>query len=331
MIARVALTRHRRRSAWETARKILLAAGLAALAYLLTCIVLSAWEGKLATQGQSSPWWALALAGLVYLGSHMLRILRLALLVGAWRVGLRTLGSFHLMTAAVSLVAPLKLGEVYRILELGNIVGGHVRAAVIVWWERTFDAAAILSLIVAVLLFGSGSTTVRTYGVGLLALTFVAITVVVVTLAPDNLRRLSVFIIRRYEASRTVPLLHIIDLVRRSIEEAPRVVRSKVATLTTLTALIWAAEATCFAIVLPELRGTLDMALSALLVFLSAITAGETLLSVLAVDRELIDGNLLSYFSATQIPLAFVGFLALLHYALRSSAFMVPRLSGRDS
>lgn len=331
MIARVALTRHRRRSAWEIARKILLAAGLAALAYLLTCIVLSAWEGKLATQGQSSPWLAIALAGLVYLVSHMLRILRLALLVGAWRVGLRTLGSFHLMTAAVSLVAPLKLGEAYRILELGNIVGGHVRAAVIVWWERTFDAAAILSLIVAVLLFGSGSTTVRTYGVGLLALAFVVITVVVVTLAPDNLRRLSVFIIRRYEASRTVPLLHIIDLVRRSIEEAPRVVRSKVATLTTLTALIWAAEATCFAIALPELRGTLDRALSALLVFLSAITTGETLLSVLAVDRELIDGNLLSYFSATQIPLAFVGFLALLHYAPRSSAFTVPRFSGRGS
>jgi hypothetical protein len=313
----VALTRRQRRSAWHIARKVLLAAAIAALVYLLARIVLSVWDGRLAAAGQSSSWWAIGLAGIVYLSSHMLRILRLALLIGAWRVGLRTVGSFHLMTAAVSLVAPLKLGEFYRILELGNIVGGHVRAAVIVWWERTFDAAAILLLIVVVLLFQSGSPPPQTYGVALLALAFIVITAIVVTIAPENLRRLSVFIIRRYDSPRTVPLLRATELVRRSIEEAPRTVHSKVATLSTLTALIWMAEATCFAIVFPELRGTLDMALSALLAFLSAVTTGDTLLGVLAGDRPL-DGNLLSYFTATQIPLAFLGFLAALHYTPRS-------------
>ena len=313
MIAWAAHTR--RRSAWEIASRVLLAAAIAALVYLLARIVLAACNGTLAAGEQSSPWWAIGLAGLAYLSSHMLRILRLALLVGAWRVGMRTLGSFHLMTAAVSLVAPLKLGEVYRIVELGNIVGGHVRAAVIVWWERTFDAAAILLLIVVVL-FGSGSTKPTTYGVALLALAFILVTAIVVTIAPENLRRLSVFIIRRYDSPDTVPFLRGIDLVRRSIEEAPRIVHAKIATLSTLTALIWGAEAICFAIVFPELRGTLDMVLSALLSFLSAVTTGETLLSVLGVDGPL-DVHLLSYFSATQVPLAFIGFLAALHYAPR--------------
>ncbi len=58
------------------------------------------------------------------------------------------------------------------------------------------------------------------------------------------------------------------------------------------------------------------MALGALLAFLSAVTTGETLLGVL--DRPQLDGNLLSYFTATQIPLAFIGFLAALHYTPRS-------------
>jgi Lysylphosphatidylglycerol synthase TM region len=319
VIARATLMRRGRRSrnAWEIASKGLLAAGVAALIYLIASIVMSAWEGQLAAVGQASPWWAIGLAGLVYIGSHMLRILRLALLVGAWRVGLRTLGSFHLMTAAVSLVAPLKLGEVYRIVGLGNIVGGPVRAVVIVWWERTFDAAAILFLIVIVLMFGSSSTTPHTYGVALLALAFILTTAVVVAIAPENLRRLSVFIIRRYDSAHTVPLLHVIDLVRRSIEEAPRTVRHKVTTLAALTGLIWTAEAACFAIVYPTLRGTLDMALTALLAFLSAVTKGETLLSALDVNRAALDGYALSYLSATQIPLAFIGLLAALHYLPR--------------
>lgn len=294
----------------------MLLVAVASIVYLDVRILLAIYDGKLSTISWASSWWAIALATIVYLGGHLLRILRLALLVGSWRVGLRTIGSFHLMSVAVSLIAPLKLGEVYRVIELSNIAGNAVRAIIIVWWERVFDVTAILLLLLVALSLSSGSVAPEFHVVALLALAFVLVTGIVVALVPENLRRLSVFIIRRYDSPKTVPLLQILDVARRSIAEAPGVVRRKTASLATLTLLIWLCEAVCFAILFPTLRSTFETTLHALLAFLSTITLGETLLTGL--DRGADDGSrLLTYLSASQIPLAFVGLAGALHYASR--------------
>jgi uncharacterized membrane protein YbhN (UPF0104 family) len=316
MIALAAPIRRKRRKVWNIVCKGLLLAAIAALLYQAVRIVLAATEGKLSISGQSPAWWALALAASIYLLSHLLRILRLALLVGNWHIGFRKLGSFHFMTAAVSLMTPLKLGEVYRVLELSHLTGGIVRAVVIVWWERAFDMAAIL-LLISVVAIGSSTAAANIYGVASLVVAFILMTVIVVMVLPENLHRLSVFIIRRYENVHTISLLRLIDILRRSIEEAPRVVRWKLASLATLTGLIWTFEAACFAIVFPALSGTLEAVLNALLAFLSAVALGETLLGDLAAGHDTIRGrSVLFYMTVTQIPLAFLGVVAAGYYTI---------------
>jgi hypothetical protein len=304
------------RNAWGLANRILLAGALAVLVYLVAKILFAAAGGQFDALGRKTLPWGLALAAVVYLVGHGLRILRLAFLIGGWRVGFRVIGSFHLMTAAVSLTAPLKLGEIYRVVELSNIVGSFVRAVVIVWWERAFDVSVIFLILVVALTNASKAATPEFSGVAGLAAIFITVTAVAFFVVPDNLRRLSVFIIRRYDSPHTVPMLRVMDLIRRAVQEAPRIVRGKVASIATLTALIWTCEIACFAIVLAMLGGTPESALDALLGFLSAITRGETLLGVLdgGEAATMGGGRVLAYLAATQVPLAFLGLAAAIYY-----------------
>ncbi|HEY0941153.1 MAG TPA: lysylphosphatidylglycerol synthase domain-containing protein [Steroidobacter sp.] len=298
--------------------RTLLLLALLALVYLAVRVALAGSElasalGTLKWQPTVS---LLLLATGTYLTGHGLRILRLALLIGGWRIGFRDLASFHLTTSAVSLAIPMKLGEVYRVLELSNIAGGLVRAIVIVWCERAFDTIVILAMLVLALSNVSGA--LPQFGaVVALAAAFIAVTAIIIFLAPDNLRRLAVFIVRRHDSKATVPVLHGIDTVRRAILEAPRLLQEKVASLATLTVLIWGCELISFALALPAVGGSLNMALDGLLAFLSAITRGETLLHLLDLDagqRGAGGAQLLSYMAATQVPLLVCGLIAAAHY-----------------
>ena len=118
-----------RRSVWERARLGLLVAALAALVAFVFQIVLVLMTTPV-LQSVSIGWIA-AVALIVYLGAHGFRILRLGMLIGGWRVGLRTIAFFHLMTAGVSAALPLKLGEVYRVVELSSLAGSLDRKSVV--------------------------------------------------------------------------------------------------------------------------------------------------------------------------------------------------------
>ena len=84
-------------------------------------------------------------AAAIYLFGYLLRSLRLALLIGGWRVGLRDL-SFHFFTASVSLAVPLKLGELYRLANYPSCWEMPVRATATVLWECIFDVVSIIAM-----------------------------------------------------------------------------------------------------------------------------------------------------------------------------------------
>lgn len=297
---------------WALVRGVLLCAALIGLLFVAAQIVLAAIDGQFNAPAQFAGVTALALAALVYLLGHGLRILRLTLLIGTWRVRLRDVASFHIMTAAVTLATPLKLGEIYRVFEMSYIVGGLTRAVAITWWERVFDASILLLLLVLALANTAEATPFR--GVTVLMVLFVAVTAVVFFVAPDNLRRLSVLIIRRYESPSTVPVLQFIDIVRCAILEAPRLVRGKVASLLTLTVLIWLAQLGCFVIAMPALRGQWDAAVGSLLAFLSSLTQGASPLAALQGGHPT---QIMGQLALTQAPLVFFGLAAGTYYALR--------------
>lgn len=299
-----------RRDIWALTSRLLLLGVLASLVFMTGRILLKAASGGFNTIALEVPPWSLVLAAIIYLAGHGLRILRLALLIGSWRVGFRTIVNFHFMTAAASLSIPLKLGEIYRIIELSNVVGSFTKGLAIVWWERIFDASVILLILLLALARAPDSTPPEFAAVALVTIGFIAVTGLTFFVLPDNLRRLSMQIIRRYSGRRTVPVLKVVDLMRNGIQEAPRMVTGKVASLVTLTSLIWTCEIICFALAFPH--ASIGNALDSLLNFLSAVTRGETLLGALGKAEE----STLAYLAATQIPLEILGLVAAIQYVI---------------
>ena len=173
-----------------------------------------------------------------------------------------------------------------------------------------FDIAVILLLLLVMFTLQPAGAREPFYGIALVAGMFILGTAIAFFVAPDNFRRLSLLIIRRYDSPRSIPLLRALHIAREAIQAAPALVANKISSLITLTALIWTCEIICFAILFPTFTDSFGVAVEHLLVFLSAITEGETLLSALNGDAH----EQLYYFAGTQAPLAMIGLGAGLAY-----------------
>lgn len=294
---------------WRRGRLAALFAIIAALAASAAALGWELLRGALPVGGLAPT--SLILAAGVYLTGHLFRVLRLALLIGGWRVGFRRIAAFHFTSAAISLLAPLKLGELYRIAELGGMLADGVRGLMIVWWERVFDAGMLMAVLVAAFLLAPNMVTGAFATLGALIGLFLLFTAVVFFVLPDNLRRLSVLIIRRYESAHTVGLLRELDRLRHAILGAPWMVKAKLASLITLSGLIWLCELIALIAVLPMVGGVLA-AVRSLAEVLSAIVGGSTLLQLLAQAAP--RGPACDYLVVTQGPLLGVGLLAALAY-----------------
>jgi hypothetical protein len=287
-----------------------------ALLYLVLQILLALAGGILHRALQTIPAAAIVFAATAYLLGHMFRSMRLALLIGGWNVGLRLIISFHFMAAGVGLAMPLKLGDLYRIAALSRLIDSFTRSVEIVWWERILDSITLIVIMLAALRNVPGSPWQHFSGVIALSVSFIAISVLVFFVLPDNLRRTSVLIIRRYDRPNTVPFLRMLEKVRRAILEAPRMVRGKMGSLIALTVLIWTCEVFAFAVILYAMGRAIAAAPDSLLKLLSVLVGGQTLVDALNTKATEL-GSFLPYLAATQAPLAFLGLLAGSIYAIQ--------------
>ncbi|MGE0830308.1 MAG: lysylphosphatidylglycerol synthase domain-containing protein [Hyphomonadaceae bacterium] len=292
------------------AHLILSLAAAAALGYLAFATLPPLLSGGMLAVDPYVSGRALLLAAGIYVVGHAFRAMRLALLIGGWDVGLRLIASFHFMSAGVSLAAPLKLGEVYRIAELSNLIGAFTRAVEIVWWERVLDVLALVVIMLVAMNDVSNVNFQPFMGVLVIALVFICVSALALFVLPDNLRRASILIIRRYDSRVTIPLLKFIAAVRGAILEAPRLVQGKIGSLAALTLLIWTCEIGCLAEVLSALGYTIAQAPDSLLSFLSVLARGETLVSVLNAHGAAGGDPVLEYLPAAQEPLVLLSLLA---------------------
>lgn len=101
--------------------------------------------------------WLLPLAACLL--AHVFRFLRLALLAGQDLRSPRALTIAYAVGAPMSAYLPFRLGDIYRIMEIGRAVGSVELALGLVWAERILDAVALVLLAVFVwLLWGVGGT-----------------------------------------------------------------------------------------------------------------------------------------------------------------------------
>jgi len=262
-------------------------------------------------------------AALLYLASHTLRAIRLVFILTDVRTSIRRLVEVHFLTAAVGMVIPFKVvGDLYRVIEIGALSNHYPRALIAVWIERAADSLMIGIIIVAALAFGP-----NTHGgvlplLALLAI-FIILSLIIFLVVPQNIGRLKHFVIRRYHSMAAVNFLRFIDLVQRTLSEAPRLLEQKYVTLLFLTACIWIAEALVLCAIIPGLLWAPGLLATGFGTLLAEIATGLSALGPLPVGAfEQISalGQLPAevaaaiYRLATQPPLLVAGLAAFLHY-----------------
>lgn len=257
----------------------------------------------------------IVLAGSVYALGQLLRVVRLALLIGDARLSLRHLASLHLFTAGVVLGTPLRLGDAYRAIELGRTTGGTIMGFTYVWLERLLDASVILPLLLYAV-SGGAIEAMRFVGIAFVTLLFVCWSLALVVLLPDNLRRVGTYLIRRHEGQWTIQTLRLIDDIRAVMRGIPVILRGKIPSLWALTLLIWLAELGSFTVATLSWHPARD-SLGGLLAFLSQTIGGGTLPELLA-NAQSMDLAELAYLSGSQGPLAIFALIAAFAYARRS-------------
>ncbi|MGY8523764.1 lysylphosphatidylglycerol synthase domain-containing protein [Paracidovorax citrulli] len=217
---------------------------------------------------------ALAAVGiLAYLGAHMLRALRLAIIAGGHEISLRRLTSVHFATAGVSLLLPFKLGEVYRIFELSQVAGGLRRAVQTVWMERAFDVAALVVMMLVVAVAPMGAAAVFA-PLSAAAALFIVLTVITFVVLPGNLRTLSLFVIRRYRSERAVTALRALDGALRFVESGRQLLRNKQGVVGAVSAFIWALEVASFGLVVAAIGPAAEPLLESFLAYVSTASFG---------------------------------------------------------
>ncbi len=225
----------------------------------------------------------LAAAG-AYALSHVARLVRLAVLIAHPGLRLRRVAQVHLLSSGLSLLLPFKLGELVRIREVGVITGRLRRGILAVWLERALDACFLLILVLLIAVDVPDALDPLTPLLVVMT-AFVSITVVLITVLPENLRWLMLHIVRRPFGERSVPALRLLRATLATLHEAPAMLRGRLPTLVLLSAVIWTCEVIAVSIAIPGAGAGLSDLSSALLSLLSSISSGATALMPSFGDR----------------------------------------------
>ncbi len=190
---------------------------------------------------QDTHWMGMVVISTIYLGSHILRMIRLALLTLNDRSKTFPLIVAHTLTAFPSSFLPFKLGEIFRLGAFFYVYDGRQRAFSVWLAERFADVLVITIFIFGLYLFNiSVPSTMRT-----VFLIFVLVSVFgLVTMF--SAAKLSVYLNRHLVltsvTSRGLAILRICHELRRLETAVYHTVEGRISAFLLLSALIWTFE-----------------------------------------------------------------------------------------
>lgn len=197
---------------------------------------------------------ALSMA-LLYLCSHALRALRLALLSPEMLgISARTAAAVHFATAPFSLLFPLKLGELFRFLALWRMSRNAIHSFIVLLIDRMYDSLFLLP-IVLILSFQSGAPAAFV----LLTLFAAALPLVIVVLGPSILSELQRYIVANHNGRFVLEALGKIDALRRLVILASQVARRRTVEFSMISFLIWLCEISFCLLLIPGVSKALEL------------------------------------------------------------------------
>ncbi|WP_157139765.1 lysylphosphatidylglycerol synthase domain-containing protein [Roseibium aggregatum] len=189
------------------------------------------------------PWQALVLAGGIYLASHCVRAVRLAIMASRLLgISGRSSALLHMVTSPGALVIPFKLGEILRLHQLWYLGKSFPGALIIILLERFFDGLMILALLGIVYAYHGP---LATGPMVLLAVTSVAVLagLVVFVLGPGILRAVQHYVVLNHRNPNSLRHLGQLDGLRQITTRGADLFRVQGPVLLVMSMVIWGLEA----------------------------------------------------------------------------------------
>ena len=181
---------------------------------------------------------AALLAGTIYLVSHMLRALRLAILsMDMLGISGRTAALMHFVTAPPALMLPFKTGELLRLHQLWRLSGTAIYAVIALLIDRMYDSLFLVPVLMALLFLGWAPPALT-----LLTLLAATLPLCILVLGPKLLTEIQRYVLVNHNNPRTLGVLRRIDMLRSHVSLAADVARHRAPELSLLSFLIWACE-----------------------------------------------------------------------------------------
>lgn len=204
-------------------------------------------------------------AGGLYIFSHLLRGVRLAMLcVPTIGLSARTAFLLHTATAPLSVLLPLKLGELVRLQQLFARSAKLLPSIMVLVVERLLDSSALLIFFVCLQIYGStlsDSARILLWVV----VTIVAASAVIFMLAPAALSSLQRYVLKYHNRKRALMALRYIDFFRRAVNLGADQLRHQGLQLGLITLLIWLFELFSMrALAMTEVVGTIAQSIQLL-------------------------------------------------------------------
>jgi hypothetical protein len=215
-----------------------LVAGASAIVFLTVVgLNLAAHRGGEASSGATAA--LLIVSGLLYLASHLMRALRLAI-IATPMIGLsfRTGVYLHLFIAPWSLLLPLKADELIRLHELGRAGGAWTRAILAVLIDRSMDGLVLIALSLYLLRSGFSDVAGFTGFVGL-GLTALVLAFLILPILLENVQR---HVFANHYGDHAVRLLRWVSYLRGLLTVARQTISRVLPFLALSTFAIWGLE-----------------------------------------------------------------------------------------
>ncbi len=180
---------------------------------------------------------------LVFLIVHLIKMMRMYLIVMDRKVSFDRFVPAYLRTTLVNLVIPYKLGEIYRVAVYSRISGGFKTGFFSVLVDRFFDTLALVLILLPYQLLISGGVTVPT----ILLAVFEVVIVFAYAVFPSSYTFLNRYIITSRESKRSMMALAALETVNGWYTYVRELVTGRYGILLLFSLAAWILEITVLA------------------------------------------------------------------------------------
>lgn len=216
---------------------------------------------------------------LMYFSSHLLRVIRLYIIIDHENIKLRDMLKVQIFTNGVNLILPFRTGELFRIYKYNGLINNWLKTILVIFLERIIDVSIIFMIFIFFLLNSSYNLDQFVY-ILQFGLFFVISISGIYFLLPENISSVKLYVAKKYNVNKSIMLLRILDKLGKLLEEVKGLINKKFKTILFFSLLIWFFEICTFLFVFNLNSDFEVMLMLALFVFLAAfLPSGLTHLS----------------------------------------------------